>query len=120
MYKASADTVLCAAHKKGNKTKTLIAPTDQRLREARTQKKRLILGAMSAQLNQPRSRTRNSECLGGRFPPLWSVEELDACFVVRDHNGQKLACVYFENEPGRRSAAKLLITRDDPTKGGRS
>jgi hypothetical protein len=38
----------------------------------------------------------------------WSVEELDACFVVRDRNGQQLACVYYEDEPGRRSAAKLL------------
>jgi hypothetical protein len=43
-----------------------------------------------------------------RFPPPWSVEEQAACFVVRDHNGQALACVYFEEEPGRRSAAKLL------------
>jgi hypothetical protein len=43
-----------------------------------------------------------------RFPPPWSVEEMGACFVVRDHNGQQLAYVYFENEPGRRSAAKLL------------
>jgi hypothetical protein len=42
-----------------------------------------------------------------RFPPPWSVEELDACFVVRDHNGQQLAYVYFEGEPGRRSAAKF-------------
>jgi hypothetical protein len=23
-----------------------------------------------------------------RFPPPWSVEEQEACFVVRDHNGQ--------------------------------
>jgi hypothetical protein len=22
-----------------------------------------------------------------RFPPPWSVEELDACYVVRDHGG---------------------------------
>jgi hypothetical protein len=47
-----------------------------------------------------------------RFPPPWSVEELNACFVVRDDNGQKLAYVYFEDEPGRRSAANLL-TRDE-------
>jgi len=32
--------------------------------------------------------------------------------VVPDHNGQQLAYIYFENEPGRRSAAKLL-TRDE-------
>jgi hypothetical protein len=43
-----------------------------------------------------------------RFSPTWSVEELDACYVVRDHDGQRLAYVYFEDEPGRRSAAKLL------------
>jgi DNA-binding LacI/PurR family transcriptional regulator len=43
-----------------------------------------------------------------RFPPPWSVEEQEACFVVRDHDGQQLAYVYFEDEPGRRSAAKLL------------
>ena len=47
-----------------------------------------------------------------RFPPPWSVEGTDACFIVRDHNGQALAYVYFEDEPGRRSAAHLL-TRDE-------
>jgi hypothetical protein len=36
-----------------------------------------------------------------RFPPPWSVEETDACFIVRDKNGQALAYVYFEGEPGR-------------------
>jgi hypothetical protein len=43
-----------------------------------------------------------------RFPPPWTVEQQAACFVVRDHNGQQFAYVYFEEEPGRRSAAKLL------------
>jgi hypothetical protein len=48
-----------------------------------------------------------------RFPPPWTVEEYnDACFIVRDHDGQQLAYVYFEEEPGRRSAAKLL-TKDE-------
>jgi hypothetical protein len=47
-----------------------------------------------------------------RFPPRWTVEEQPACFVVRDHNGQALAYIYFEDEPGRRSAAKLL-TKDE-------
>jgi hypothetical protein len=41
-----------------------------------------------------------------RFAPFWSLEKLDACFVVRDHNGQKLAYVYFGDEQGRRSARR--------------
>jgi len=43
-----------------------------------------------------------------RFPAPWSVEEQAACFVVRDSSGQKLGYFYYEEEPGRRSAAKLL------------
>ncbi len=39
-------------------------------------------------------------------------EHNDACFIVKDRNGQALAYVYFEDEPGRRAAAKLL-TRDE-------
>jgi hypothetical protein len=48
-----------------------------------------------------------------RFPPPWDIEEHDqSCFIVRDDNGQALAYVYFESEPGRRTAANLL-TRDE-------
>jgi hypothetical protein len=42
-----------------------------------------------------------------RFPPPWRVEELNTAFVVRDDNGQKLAYVHFEDEPGRRSAGQV-------------
>jgi hypothetical protein len=45
-------------------------------------------------------------------PPPWSVEETDACFIVGDANGQALGYFYFQEEPGRRAAAKLL-TRDE-------
>jgi hypothetical protein len=46
------------------------------------------------------------------FASPWSVEDIGAAFVVKDGTGQKLAYVYFEEEPGRRSTAKLL-TRDE-------
>ena len=41
-----------------------------------------------------------------RFPPPWSIEP--ACFIVKDGFDQALAYVYYEDEHGRRSAAKLL------------
>jgi hypothetical protein len=42
-----------------------------------------------------------------RFPPPWS-----AAFVVKDGSGQKLGYFYYEEEPGRQSAAKML-TKDE-------
>jgi hypothetical protein len=36
---------------------------------------------------------RRGDRIARRFPPLWSIEELEACFVVRDHSGQVLAYV---------------------------
>jgi hypothetical protein len=55
-----------------------------------------------------------------RFPPPWTVEELDACFVVTDSAGQKLAYVYFKDEPRRRSAVPRRegARRDDPLGDG--
>ena len=47
-----------------------------------------------------------------RFPPPWSVEEVRGLLHRRDANGHALAYVYFEEEPGRRSAAPLL-THDE-------
>jgi len=48
-----------------------------------------------------------------RFPPPWTIDEANsACFIVRDSTGQALGYFYFEDEPGRRFAAKLL-TKDE-------
>ena len=43
-----------------------------------------------------------------RFPPPWSVKELQESFVDQDANGQALAYLYFDDEPQRRSATKRL------------
>lgn len=44
-----------------------------------------------------------------RFPPPWTLEQNNnACFIVRDRNGQALGYFYLEDEPGRRTAANLL------------
>jgi hypothetical protein len=33
-----------------------------------------------------------------RFPPPWSVDELEKSYVIRDSTGQALAYVYFDSE----------------------
>ena len=47
-----------------------------------------------------------------RFPPPWIVEETQRVLHRKDAAGQALGYFYFEDEPGRRAAAKLL-TRDE-------
>jgi hypothetical protein len=47
-----------------------------------------------------------------RFSTPWDIDDNGACFIVRDHNGQALSYVYYENDSGRRDAANLL-TRDE-------
>jgi hypothetical protein len=47
-----------------------------------------------------------------RFPAPWTIDDNGSCLIVRDHNGQVLAYVYFEEDPGRRTAANLLA-RDE-------
>jgi hypothetical protein len=48
-----------------------------------------------------------------RFPPPWTIDEANnACFIVRDATGQALGYFYFEDEPGRRSTAKLLTKEE--------
>jgi hypothetical protein len=62
--------------------------------------------------------TGRRSAVGRRFPPPWDIEEHNQSFyIVRDDNGQALAYVYFEAEPGRRTAAGLL-TQDEARRIG--
>src|SRR6516164_5628648 len=45
-----------------------------------------------------------------RFPPPWTAELTPNCFIVRDADGQQLAYVYYESEPGRRSSQSALLS----------
>jgi hypothetical protein len=47
-----------------------------------------------------------------RFPPPWSIEDTGACIVVKDGSDQNLGYFYYEEEPDRRSTAKML-TKDE-------
>jgi hypothetical protein len=51
---------------------------------------------------------RTAETANRCFPPPWTAEATPNCFIVRDANGQALSYVYYESEPARRSAVKLL------------
>ena len=52
---------------------------------------------------------RNTAMTDRRFLPPWDIEEHHrSCFIVRDNNGQALSYVYYQTEPGRRTAANLL------------
>jgi hypothetical protein len=49
-----------------------------------------------------------------RFPPPWSIEESAACFIVRDHDKQALACVYYVGwTSAKRQRVALFICLED-------
>jgi hypothetical protein len=64
---------------------------------------------LSATRQTRNEQSSSSQMSSRRFPPPWSVEETDACFIVRDTNRQALAYVYFRGNPAGRAAAKFLI-----------
>jgi hypothetical protein len=48
-----------------------------------------------------------------RLPQPWTFEDQNnACFIVKDGNGLAIAYVYYEEDPGRRTAANLM-TKDE-------
>jgi hypothetical protein len=46
-----------------------------------------------------------------RFPPPWSIDQLDECFIVRDADGQALGYFYFEEQQS--PAIDKRLTLDD-------
>ncbi len=52
------------------------------------------------------------DLISHRFPPPWSVEKTDACFIIWDANEQaRSPYVYFEDEPGgvrRRTCSPVM------------
>ena len=53
-----------------------------------------------------------AEMTDRRFPPPWSIEEFDECFIVRDANGQALGYFYFD-EDQQSPAINRRLTRDE-------
>jgi hypothetical protein len=46
-----------------------------------------------------------------RFPPPWTFEEYRGlAYIVRDANGQALAFVYCDDEPGRHARFDQVLT----------
>ena len=44
-----------------------------------------------------------TEMTDRRFPPPWSIEELDECFIVRDADGQASRYFCFDEEQQSRA-----------------
>jgi hypothetical protein len=43
-----------------------------------------------------------------RFPTPWSVEDIGGCFVVKASNNRPLVFIYYGEDVGRLSLARLL------------
>jgi hypothetical protein len=48
----------------------------------------------------PERRVNTNRRFRRRFPPPWSVDNTDVCFIVRDPNGHCARHVYFEESRG--------------------
>ena len=53
-----------------------------------------------------------SRCPAAASRHLGRSDDNGSCFIVKDDDGRALAYAYYENEPGRRSAANFM-TRDE-------
>ena len=44
-----------------------------------------------------------------RFPPPWTVQEIEESLVIQGATGQPLAYLYFDDEPSGRTVTKRLM-----------
>jgi hypothetical protein len=51
-------------------------------------------GSMAVWRDQRPADLGDLALMSRRFPPPWTAEETDACFIVRDGNGQALAYLF--------------------------
>ena len=59
---------------------------------------------------KPRARCNRAPMTERCLKPPWTVAETPATYRIEDATGFALLYVYYEEEPGRRSAARLLTT----------
>lgn len=43
-----------------------------------------------------------------RYPPPWKIEEATEFYIVTDATGQRLAYIYFEDEPQRQTSMRRI------------
>jgi hypothetical protein len=67
--------------------------------------------------SDPRPRTHPYHKFEHRFPPPWSAEETDACFIVRETGRRSLTSI---SKRSRDGAAKLLTPGDVKVSRGRN
>jgi hypothetical protein len=101
--RAACVSELCSRRAADAKRKKDDEELEKRILAALNERKRALVIGQGTRLVIPRDFRR--------FRPPWSIEELEACSVVRDHNGQQRDTV------GRCSGPMhitILITSDKP------
>ena len=80
---------------------------------------RLALSLEGSSNKSPNKHRRRKDLIRWSGGGCYGFEEANAsCFIVKDNNGQALAYVYFEQDPGRRTAANSAYPRRGPPDRG--
>jgi hypothetical protein len=66
------------------------------------------MGCLFIAIRRSSGRSQGSGMTSRRFPPPWSVEDIGGSFVVRASNDRPVVFIYYRENVGRRSLAKIL------------